>query len=347
MRAPLVAALVLTSILGVSCGEDFPPYNRLTTARVLAIAAEPSMPGPGETTTLRAFTYVPEVGAGFEMPGVSYSWSWCPFPSTDGTTCDVSALAPLGITPASLDLGQGSSAAFTHSVPVEVLQAICAMQPGGQRLFDCLGGFPIQIRVKTTFTGATVSPTGTDEIITVSTLRLRFSDQHLPNVSPVIEGLQGELPIKVTGEEPQMGEPKKKIFSIGVERDPETALPRDEETVIRALIPDSSIELFNGRNNDQVELPIRETLQLSWFVETGNTQSAQTTYYRNVRQDPQYTMGDREISKPDLANALDNKWIPAKVKDYAKNTAHIIVIVRDNRGGVAVRDGFVNLEEGP
>ncbi|HEY0706568.1 MAG TPA: hypothetical protein VGG33_07220, partial [Polyangia bacterium] len=188
----------------------------------------------------------------------------------------------------------------------------------------------------------TVSPSGTDEILTVATVRLRFSDKHLPNVSPVIEGLQAERPIKDA-----VTEPKTDIFPIGVEPPDDKFLPRDEETVIRARVPESSIELFNGRNNNQVELPIRETLQLSWFVETGNTQSAQTTYYRNVREDPMYTESDREISKIDLGYALDNKWIPAKSKDYRKNTAHLIVIVRDNRGGVAVRDGFVNLEATP
>ncbi|HEY0705798.1 MAG TPA: hypothetical protein VGG33_03330, partial [Polyangia bacterium] len=274
MRASLVAALVLTSALAAGCGEDFPPYNRLTTARVLAISAEPSMPGPGETSTLRAFTYIPEVGAGFELPGVTYSWSWCPFPSVDGTTCDVTPeqiamLAQAGITLPPLDLGQGTTAQFTHSIPAAALAQLCATGPGGQPIFDCLGGFPIQIRVKTTFAGPTVSPSGTDEILTVATVRLRFSDKHLPNVSPIFEGLQAERPIKGA-----VTEPKTEIFPIGVE--PAAVLPRDEETVIRALIPESSIELFNGRNNNQVELPIRETLQLSWFVESGNLQSGQT-----------------------------------------------------------------------
>jgi hypothetical protein len=333
MRAPLVAALVLTSALAVGCGEDFPPYNRLTSTRVLAIAAEPPAPGPGETTTIRAFSYIPEVGAGFDLPGVTYNWSWCPFPPPEGAPCEVTPeqiamLAQAGITLPPLDLGQASSAQFTHSIPVEALAQICAGVPGSPPLLDCQGGFPIQIRVTMTFTGPTVSPTGTDQIVTVSTVRLRFSAKHEPNVSPVIEGLQAER--------------GGFIFPIGVE--PAALLPRDAETVIRALVPESSIEVYTGINpKDLTEAQRRERIDLSWFVETGNTDSERTSYVQG-EMDPKVMP---VIEPQKLVFATDNKWTPGKVEDYAKNLARIIVIVRDNRGGVAVRDGFVNLEEGP
>ena len=66
-----VAGVVATAVTAVGCGEDFDPYTRLTSLRVLAIKSEVMTepanasggfqvsPGPGQTATLTPFVFVP------------------------------------------------------------------------------------------------------------------------------------------------------------------------------------------------------------------------------------------------------------------------------------------------
>ena len=359
MRASLaLPSLALLAATTAACGEEFPPYNRLESARVLAISAEPSMPAPGETTTLRAFVYVPQVGAGLDVPGVTYTWSWCPFPSPDNTACIlkseelVMAAAQAGVTivlPPS-DLGQEPTAKFAHSISAEVLDGFCnpRNEAGASPLAqafkpDCEGGFPVQIRMVAKFAGSagTAGDAGApadggasadagvvvppDEIESVRTIRLRFKPEHQPNISPYIEGLSA-----VVGDE---------TFPIGLQ--PVAVLPRDEETVINAAVPMTTIELYNGiRPLDLMPGVVKERLNISWFVESGGTDDNPTGF--NQDKD-----GDEAKDLASFKFTVRNKWTPAKTKDYPKSVARLIVIIRDNRGGVGWRDGFVNLGPTP
>ena len=71
---PSIVAVALAAGLA-GCGEDFDPFNRLTSLRVLAIKAEPAQPRPGRDHHA--------VGAGLHAAGamgdagpapVTYQW---------------------------------------------------------------------------------------------------------------------------------------------------------------------------------------------------------------------------------------------------------------------------------
>ena len=51
---------MLLALASGCAGEEFDPFNRLTSLRVLAIKSEPVAPAPGEVTTLSSLLYVPE-----------------------------------------------------------------------------------------------------------------------------------------------------------------------------------------------------------------------------------------------------------------------------------------------
>jgi hypothetical protein len=48
-----------------------------------------------------------------------------------------------------------------------------------------------------------------------------------------------------------------------------------------------------------------------------------------------------------LERALTNKWEPASTKDYPRDTARVVVVIRDHRGGVGWRSAIVRLGETP
>jgi hypothetical protein len=303
---------VFAGLAATGCGEDFAPYNRLTSFRVLALVADPPTPGPGETTKITALSYLPGVGVGEDLPGITYSWSWCPFPGSanSGYPCQVTQeqLTMLGggaaVPP--LELGTGSSAMLTHAINPAVLTQACAGVPGQPRLIECDGGFPVQVKVTAT--------TATESITAVVTVRLRFGDI-APNQRPYIEGLAAEL--------------AKVDVPIGAE--PLAVLARDKENIIKAETPETTSESYLGVGDDLQPKMVRESLTFTWFVENGTTDEDKTGFIEGVS----------------LAKNLRNKWTPAVVKDFPASVARLVVVVQDNRGGVGWRDGFVTLSEKP
>jgi hypothetical protein len=207
-----------------------------------------------------------------------------------------------GVALPSFDLGDGLTARLPHTIDPAVLKGLCAGVPGSPVRPDCRGGYPIQIKVKIS--------SGGDEVVTVSTLRLRFEGQ--PNANPYIDGLSAVVD--------------------GVERpiggEPEITLPRIGGTVIKAALPESLSESYLGENDEGQPAEVRERLYLSWFVEGGNTDDMITSYI---------------AGKIPIDALLKNEWTPPKLKDYAKDTARLYVVVRDNRGGVFWRSGVVRL----
>jgi hypothetical protein len=320
-------ALVATgALLGASaCGNDFDPYNRLNSLRVLAVVADPPTPGPGETATLSALIYTPEAGAA-ESPatGVTYAWSWCPFPGSanDGYPCQVTqaqlAMLATGTPLPPLDLGSTPTVSLANAVNPAVLAQLCAGVPGAPQVLDCTGGFPVQVKVVVT------SPT--DTITTVTSLRLRFDAATTANQRPTVDGLIAELPAA----DPAITTPTVQPI------DPETpgqvpavTLTRDKETVIKAIIPATVIETYLGRDDDLNPAMVSEHLTLTWFVESGDTDDDRTSFVAG---------GIGTLDK-----TLKNKWKPGLTKDYAPTTSRIVVVARDNRGGVAWRSGIVAL----
>jgi hypothetical protein len=285
----------------------------LTTFRVLALVADPPTPGPGETTKLTALSYLPGVGVGEDLPGITYKWSWCPFPGTanDGYQCRVTQAqvdmlgGAASLTP--LDLGTGSSASLANSVDPALLTQLCAGVPGQPRLIECDGGFPVQVKV--------VMTTATDSITAVVNVRFRYNGTMTPNARPYIEGLAAEI--------------GKVDVPIGLE--PAALLPRDKESIVKAFAPESISESYLGLDDNLQPKQVRERLVFTWFVETGDMDEDHTGF----------------VEGGSLVKNLRNKWIPAPTDKFAPRVARLVVVVRDNRGGVGWRDGFVYLSEKP
>jgi hypothetical protein len=303
----LAVLALLAPALAAGCGADFDPYNRLTKLRVLAIRSEPPAPAAGETAILTPLLYIPDGD-----PPVAFQWSWCPAPgsASEGYPCLVTAaeLAQGGASVPPFELGSGATAAFMHTVDPALLQGLCGGIPGALDKPDCAGGFPVQ--VKLTLTSASA------QVTTVLTLRLRFDPSDPPNRNPRVDGLEAMLE---AGPQP-----------IGDE--PAVVLPRQTNTTVRAAVPEEDAERYPGLDAAGDPAEVRERLTLSWFVESGDLDDGRTGFIEGVT---------------DFATAVTTRWKPASEKDYPRDASRIVVVVRDNRGGVAWRTGAVRLGAAP
>jgi hypothetical protein len=299
----VTVALTLGALAG--CDDSFDPYSRLTALRVLAIRSEPASPAPGEPTTLSALVYTPDPSA-----PITYAWAWCPLPGSpsEGYRCHgtEAELVGAGSEPAgvsSLDLGSGATASLTVPGDPAVLAHLCASAPAGTETLDCEGGFPLQVMLTVT--------TPNDRVEAVRTLRLRFDPATPANDNPHIDALSADLGgLQPIGDQPAL------------------VLPRKQETLVRAAVPESCAERYMGVDDAGNPASVRERLVLSWFVESGSVSNGRTSFVDGFT---------------DLADALETKWKPASPKDFAGDTARLLVVVRDSRGGVGWRGGIVRL----
>jgi hypothetical protein len=109
-------------------------------------------------------------------------------------------------------------------------------------------------------------------------------------------------------------------------------LPRDVQTPIEATVPDGAAETYAGLDDNGLPATLRERLFLTWFIESGDTEHARTSFI------------DGRTPFEDL---VKNRWTPSLKKDYAPNTSRLFVVIHDSRGGVWWKDGIVNLESAP
>jgi hypothetical protein len=295
---------------GTGCGGSFDPYNRLNSLRVLAIRSEPVAPAMGETSTIDAKLYT--------LPGqdATYAWSWCPFATAPGAACpitegDVSAMTGVQVSftlPAAAD----GSTTFTNPFPLQVFQTLCAGM-GNIAAPNCTDGYPIQLQLTVT--------TDNDQVQAVRPMRLRFRDTDQANTNPTVVGLFATLS---DGSAPQQfdGDPPPTM----------PTLPRHVKTAINTVIPDGTSELYNGTDDHGMAAQVYERLNLSWFIESGDTDSQRTGYIAGA---------------PMLKDPTKVNWTPAFKKDYAPDTSRLILIIRDDRQGEGWIDGIVSLEPAP
>jgi hypothetical protein len=302
-----VLAMVVAGAGGLSaCSGDFDPFNRVTELRVLAVQSEPVAPAPDETTVLTPLVYTPP---GETVTG--YAWSWCPF--AEGETCLVSeaelraAAGEAGAAIPPYDLGTGPTASLPHTIPVELLDALCEGTPEQPAVVDCIGGFPVSVRVQVT--------TATTTVVAVRTLRLRRPGDPA-NANPAIDGI---TVIDGSGEHP-------------VDDTPTVTLPREAETALRLTVRAEMAESYPGFDVDDRPITARERLIVTWFVESGDTDYEHTTFIDGVEP---------------LEDAVANLWEPPPVAEYGRDTARLIVVMRDDREGVTWRSATVSLGGAP
>jgi hypothetical protein len=320
---PLLAAIVALSAGTLGCSEDFAPFTRLESLRILGVKSDPPTPATGEPATLEALVYMPP---GTATP--TYSWSWCPFPGSanDGYACRVTeemlADLPGGSGVPSFDLGTGETATFTNSIDPALLTAVCGgFLPGQPERLNCTNGFPIQI--------ALTIDNGMETVKAVTTVRLRFTPTM--TLDPPIYGLDSENAIPqietLTAFPPGQGEGE-------IALSPVTTLPRDVGTALLATVDrDAAVETYDSGDDDGNPVTLTERLFITWYVETGDLDDNRTSFTNDA------TAPFVELQK--------NIWTPARSKDYAPSTARLYVVLHDNRGGVSWKFGTVNLEPTP
>jgi hypothetical protein len=309
MRVSLGIAAAAIALAG--CGEDFVPFNRLVSLRVLAIQSEPVAPLTDESTTLTPLVYTPE-----GVEGVSYRWSWCPFPGAaiDGYPClvtedevrDLAGASADSIPP--FDLGSEPTALFDNSIEPDLLELLCEGTTEVPSLVSCEGGFPVQLRL-------TVRA-GDQEVVTVRTLRLRFDPDSEPNANPAIAGVAAV----VGDDEVELGD------------EPAVDLPRGEETTIRAVVDDDEAEAYTGTDDDGAPVSARERLIFTWFIESGDTSSERTVFIDDAVP---------------LDEAREVEWEPEREDDFPGPVSALILVLRDDREGVSWRRVAAGLADSP
>lgn len=309
----ITAAFAALAMPLAACRPDFAPFNRVEALRILAVQAEPAAPLTGETSTLSALVFTPTPD-----PTLAYHWTWCPVGGVadQGYACPFKEdelngyLSMVSLPPLPpFELGTDPTVTLANSIDPQVFAAVCSgvLTPGMQ--LDCSGGFPIQLTLTVT--------TATDTVTAVQKMKLRFDSTMSANANPVIDGLQA----RVGGVLMDLTD----VASV--------TLPRDRETPIFALAQPAVSESYLGLDDNGIPAMLKERVFMTWFVESGDTDDTRTSFVNN--------------GTTDFAALLENKWIPAKTKDYASPTARLFVVLHDNRGGVSWRSAIVNLEPSP
>jgi hypothetical protein len=358
MRSP--ALLIGGALLALGCSSDFTPDYRLVKPRVLALQANPPQPQQGSTTTLRALLYLPEN----ETP--SYHWSWCPAPTVadNGFACPVEQAAfaaSLGLAPAeapSLDLGTGETAVLTNVFAPDLLAALCSGKadvtltggvsvdggsagaaaagtaPGlGQwGLWTCTSaGFPITVRMEFQ------TPSMSQAVAAVGQVFLP-TDATLPgNQNPVVGGLATVLPAPGT----DLDDAASIALRRHVKYRLQTAMDPAVSQTFRGWTRDNLGGYIVDGSGKHVIGDVQEIIRLKWYVEGGDLSDVNDSDGGDTGYNP-YAAAPQPFSA-----ALELNWKTPKQIDYGKDRARIIVVARDDRGGVGWTSAAVTLEPQP
>jgi hypothetical protein len=302
-----LAALAATLGTGACTSNDFPEVTRLDRLRILAVRALPVNPAEGETTVIEPLVYTTADAA-----ASTFAWSWCPLLgfSGDGYQCpvtdaDVAALATsLGATEPPPPLELGTDPTQSWK-NVFPADKLAAICAMGVDGFnlDCDGGFPVRFKV--------TIQNGDAEVIATTVVRLPI-DASPSNVNPDITGIQAIV----------AGAPQTIDDSAAV------TLPRLEETELRAVVDPAQSQAYPSVDVDGKPVTLRERLIVSWFSEQGDIDTPITAYIDG---------------KTDLADALANLIEPRSTEEDPAAQARLIVVLRDNRGGVSWTTGVAKL----
>jgi len=297
----------LALALGSGCSNDFSPYSKLDRLRILAVRAEPPTPMPGQDCELTALTFAPG-GA-----PISYHWAFCPVTASakEDYRCplpEASAQQILGGSPA-YDLGTGDATRFTNGLSVDLLAGTCASG------ID-LPGFTQAVDCDPGFPVTVVldAATETDALRAGFTMRLPASTPPELNANPIVTGL-------MLAGQPLPEDAAAITVKEGATLDWSTELSDDS-------IETRPIPASEGGNGQR-----RERLTFSWFADAGRIDQDRTVYIE----------GNTTIEQ-----ATRNRWTaPAAAEWPASGTAHLSVVVRDDRGGVGWLSRSISLGREP
>lgn len=248
------------------------------------------------------------------VPGeepVTSSWSWCPVEALDddGLSCPLAeAEASLALgATVTYDLGSAEVARFEHSFEPASLARFCS---GAALAAASLGAIDCSEGLPVQIRHRVSS--ASDSVESVRRLRLRFSTEQPSNENPVVDGVSALV----------AGTP------LALDDAATVLLPRETEVELEATLTESVAEPLPAALGERT----REQLVLTWFIEAGETRYGRTSFV--------------EASLP-LARALRNTWTLPSATEHAAAEARLIVVVRDDRGGVGWRSARVTLGGAP
>jgi hypothetical protein len=303
--------LMGAALLVASCGASDAPYNRLDKLRVLAVRAERPSLRPGEATLLEALVYTPD-----DAP-VDYHWSYCPVRggAGDGYRCLVTptqleaSLLSAGIEGVSVDfgLGEAPSAQFSYQLPADFLRSLC--QASAAAVTSSSGGAAPACASLTVSVDLVVRSGGA-EVHAIKDLELLLDAEGEVNANPSVTGVRfGRRPTAA------------KDAALIATGEPLSALKRGENYDLYAEIPESAAETYaHTPTAARPETEARERLTLTWFVEVGDTRSMRTSFLDGQNA---------------FANLLANTWQPPFGDEFTGPGSRLILVIRDERGGVS------------
>lgn len=132
------------------------------------------------------------------------------------------------------------------------------------------------------------------------------------------------------------------LYGVVLDDANSTLLPRQKRIQLHAQLPTGSSEpLTPAQVAVDPNHRTTEKLDLAWFAEAGDFGSNGNGGHRTG-----FLGFPDDIDSP-FAGATDNTWTLPKFESYGGSTAKLIVVVRDNRGGIAWTTGSATLEPTP
>lgn len=238
------------------------------------------------------------------------SWSWCPVeaPSDEGVAC------PLDEDEAALALG----APVRYDLGSEPSARLEHGFDASSIARFCSGevlaaaGLAIDCSEGLPVQIRYVVQSSSDVVESVRRLRLRFSPEQAENQNPVVDGISALV----------SGAP------VALDDAGSVVLPREAEVELVAAVAEGASEALPRPEGDRA----RERLVLTWFIEAGETRYERTSFV------------DGELP---LERALSNAWTLPALTEHAAPEARLLVVARDERGGVGWRTARVALEAAP
>jgi hypothetical protein len=328
--------------------SDFNTPTLLNKVRILGIKADPPQPALGASTTLSALVYQPPPSVDGGTAAVSltgYSWSWCPLAtsSIDGFKCPIdqeaanqlfASLGIVGAPPLALpapSAGEPDTATFTNPFPAPLLARLCTYGLGatsgspGAKFACTIAGFPITISL--------VVHTSTGDLPAAFFVYLPINDAIPANLNPVVKGI--------------------KIFDHQLDQAGTQEVPLNFRVPVLLDMDSSSAEVLHDPNEvlppdlypppDPNNPPLRpniahyEHLTMSWYAECGDFGA------NGLGGDRTTYLGDPNNLNSQFGTAVENTWNIPKAEGCPIEYARMIVVVRDNRGGVTWTSGVAHV----
>ncbi|MEQ8275944.1 MAG: hypothetical protein RMA76_31675 [Deltaproteobacteria bacterium] len=299
------------------CMDELPSYNEIEGFRLLAVGADKPWILPEETAEMSVLL----ASDTSTTTGVTFDWSWCPFTSgsAGGYECAVTRdelqaqidmfEAPVPIVVPPFELGTTATVGFTYPFDELVVQGFCDALtmiddvPAFVSIPSCDNRLPITIRVEVS--------NGTERIVAVKEVQLVFGFGAEVNTNPVATGMSASLDTNEDGE----GDGET------LDLDTPQTLERSSDYALTLDLTEAQSQSFTREDPaTMMDETVREVLTVTWFVRGGELDSGRTGFI------------DGQVP---IDIAQSNVWsIPAEV-DFEDDTAEVIVVVRDGRGGTS------------